>query len=341
MVEIDESKKVRFVIKYGLVCAIAISAICASLVWYIMFSMGSVDIYDAKIATNTVGAKVRTAGVIDKLLVQNGDRVKAGDVIAQVKVEITEEQIKQLEKNYELSLKNLEQVRKGVTVSTPKVTPGRSTGPSESELSNAKSRADRMSQLYEMGAVSGAKRDEAVAAYESLKASKVTVAPSVSYETVVQPANAQAVKQAEMAVKQAQAALLAAKNSTSATTIVAPVDGVVYLNDIEEGTKVKPGDVVAYIGDSDSTWVEAYLTEDEVQYAELGKLAAFYVDRQKFEGTITEILLPEELKEQVSLNTDGTYENPYPEGKTVVKISIPSNSSIVHPGKKVSISLRK
>lgn len=341
MVEIDESKKAKLVIKYGLLCAVAIAAICSSVVWYIMYTMGSIDIHDAKIATSTVGAKVRTAGVVDKILVQDGDNVKAGDIIAQVKVEITEEQIKQLEKNYELSLKNLEQVKKGVTVSTPKVTPAKTTGPSESEIANAKSRADRMKQLYEMGAVSGAQRDEAVAAYESLKASRVTAPQSVRYETVVQPANAQAVKQAELAVKQAQTALLSAKNSTSATTIVAPVDGVVHLNDIEEGAKVNPGDVIAYIGDSDSTWVEAYLSEDEVQYASLGKLVSFYVDRKKYEGTITELLMPEELAEQATANTDGGYENPYPAGKAVIKISIPANSSEIHPGKKVDVTFRK
>lgn len=45
-------------------------------------------------------------------MVQDGDAVKAGDVIATVKINVTDEQIKQLQQTVELSQRNLEQVKK-------------------------------------------------------------------------------------------------------------------------------------------------------------------------------------------------------------------------------------
>ena len=88
MAEIDVTDKAKLVIKYGLAGVIALALLCSSLVWYIMYCWGNLDIYDAKIAGNMVGARAGAPGSVTEVMVHNGDTVKAGDVIARIEVNV-------------------------------------------------------------------------------------------------------------------------------------------------------------------------------------------------------------------------------------------------------------
>ena len=121
-----------------------------------------------------------------------------------------------------------------------------------------------------------------------------------------------------------------AKSNAGATEITATVDGVVDLNSIETGSELKPGDVVAYVGDDSDVWVEAYLSPSEVEYAAMGQIASFFVDRKKYDGTIVEVF------------TEGGYINKYPAGKTVVRIAIPKEfKPKIHIGNMVDVRFSK
>ncbi len=341
MTEIDITHKAKLWIKYGLIGVLGLTIICSSVVWYALFCWGNLDIYDAKIAGNMVGVRAKAPGKVTELMVKNGDMVKAGDVIATVEVAVTDEQIKQMEQTLELSIKNLEQVKKGVTVSRPRVVQSSGGGASESEIAAAKNKLDQMNKLYEMGAISGIKRDEAKAEYDMLLAKRSNTTTNVTYETTFQPASQEVIKRAEQQVNQTRAALERAKNNAGATEITATVDGVVYLNNLEEGAEIRPGDVVAYVGNDADIWVEAYLNPNEADYASMGQIAAFYVDRKKYDGTIVEIIEPDETEEMED-NTEGGYVKQYPEGKLVVKIAIPKEiKNKIHLGNMVDVRFSK
>ena len=106
---------------------------------------------------------------------------------------------------------------------------------------------ERMNQLYEMGAVSAVKRDEAAAAYQAAVAASSASASydsNVVYDTTVQAASPEAIKKAELQLRQAQAALERAKGNAAATEITAPVDGTVYIGELAEGMEVQAGQVL-------------------------------------------------------------------------------------------------
>lgn len=341
MTEIDITNKAKWVIKYGLAGVLLFTVLCSSIVWYALFSWGNIEIYDARIASNMVGVRAKAAGQITELMVQNGEQVRAGEVIAKVKVSVTDEQLKQLEQTLDLSIKNLEQVKKGVLVSTPRVVQSTGGGASAGEIAAAKNKLDQMNRLYEMGAVSGVKRDEAKAEYDMLLASQAQSSTSVTYETTYQPASQETIKKAEQQVEISRVALEMAKNNAAATEITATVDGVVYVNNIEEGSDIRPGDVVAYIGNDSDIWVEAYLNPSEVNYASMGQLTSFYVHRKKYEGTVTEIF-EADTNENPEANTEGGYESKYPAGKFVVRIAIPADMrSEIHIGDMVDVRFCK
>lgn len=326
MAERDISKKIKRLIIWGVPSLIIFAIAVSSIVWYSMYGNGDIIVQDAQVASDMVEAKARVTGTVDQILVQDGDVVKAGDVIATVKVNVTEEQIKQLQQTVELSKRNLEQVKKGVTVQTPRVVspqPSPASGASSAEVEKARSRMERMNQLYEMGAVSAVKRDQAAAEYQALAATAASASvqsqPSVTYDTTVQAANPETIKRAELQVKQAQAALDKAKGAGAATEITAPVAGVVHLGDIAQGSEVQAGQAVASIGSSDEMWIEVYPTQEQLDKIRLGQAVDYYVDREKYHGLVIDIIEPEVEEQEQQANTEGQQVE---ENKPIVKISI-------------------
>ncbi len=299
--EVDITEKVKRVLKFGPLALVALAILCALGVWAYQHSQKGLTVYDAKVASTMVGVKAKADGTITELVVQDGDHVEAGDVIARVQVKITDEQIAQLAQNAELAKQNLAQVQRGQTVTVPQsAAPApmpvpQSSGNSQA-VANARARLNRMNELYEMGAISAVKRDQAAADLAAAEAA-ATPAPAVSapaatrYQTMTQPANPEAVKQAELAVKQAQAALENAKQDAQATEIVAPVSGTVYLgDDIQEGADLKAGATVASIGDASNIWVEARLSPNQKGKIRLGQFVSYTIEGKKYQGTVLDIV---------------------------------------------------
>lgn len=301
--EVDITEKVKRVLKFGPLALVALAILCALGVWAYQHSQKGLTVYDAKVASTMVGVKAKADGTVTELVVQDGDHVEAGDVIARVQVKITDEQIAQLAQNAELAKQNLAQVQRGQTVTVPQSAASapmpvpQSVGNSQA-VANARARLNRMNELYEMGAISAVKRDQAAADLAAAEAA-ATPAPAVSapaatrYQTMTQPTNPEAVKQAELAVKQAEAALENAKQDAQATEIVAPVSGTVYLgDDIQEGADLKAGATVASIGDASNIWVEARLSPNQKGKIRLGQFVSYTIEGKKYQGTVLDIVDP-------------------------------------------------
>ena len=301
--EVDITEKVKRVLKFGPLALVALAILCALGVWAYQHSQKGLTVYDAKVASTMVGVKAKADGTITELVVQDGDHVEAGDVIARVQVKITDEQIAQLAQNAELAKQNLAQVQRGQTVTVPQsAAPAsmpvpQSSGNSQA-VANARARLNRMNELYEMGAISAVKRDQAAADLAAAEAAATPTpagsAPAATrYQTMTQPANPEAVKQAELAVKQAEAALENAKQDAQATEIVAPVSGTVYLgDDIQEGADLKAGATVASIGDASNIWVEARLSPNQKGKIRLGQFVSYTIEGKKYQGTVLDIVDP-------------------------------------------------
>lgn len=305
--EVDITEKVKRVLKFGPLALVALAILCALGVWAYQHSQKGLTVYDAKVASTMVGVKAKADGTITELVVQDGDHVEAGDVIAHVQAKVTDEDIAQLEQNAALAKQSLEQVQKGQTITMPQASavpvptpaPVQSSGNSQA-VANARARLNRMNELFEMGAVSAKQRDQAAADLEAAEASASTPAPvvsaptpSVAPRTMTQAPNPEAVKQAELAVKQAEAALENAKQDAQTTDIVAPVAGTVYYaENAQEGSDLKAGDNVASIGDDADIWVEAKLSPNQKSSIRLGQFVSYTIDGRKYQGTVIDIKDP-------------------------------------------------
>lgn len=321
--------------KYGLVGLILIAVIAASGIYYYQHQHKYFNVYDAQVASSLVAAKVHGNAIVTEKVVGNGEHVEAGDVIAHVQSKITDDDLANLEQTVALSQRNLDEVKKGqtVTVAVPSAAPApaasaprRSSGGSSQSAAAAESRMNRMQELYEMGAVSARERDAAVAAYHAAQssassssyaapaASSSTSAPAVTYQTTTQPADPKAVQAAELQLKQAQAALDNAKQDAAETDIVAPVAGTVYYADgIDEGGEVKAGQTIASVGNAEDIWVEARVSSEKAPNIRLGQFVSYEIDGHKLQGSVQDIQQPSKKDDSDSANgangSDGTAAN--------------------------------
>ena len=133
--EVDISKKVNYFIKYGVLGLVVLAVLCSGAVWFFYHHQTGFTVRDAQVSSSMIGARTKAAGTVEQVMVADGDRVEAGDVIARIKVNVTDEQIAQLEQTVELSKKNLAEVQKGMTVAqsipapaAPSVSSGASQG---------------------------------------------------------------------------------------------------------------------------------------------------------------------------------------------------------------------
>ena len=310
MHEIDLTAKVKNIIRFALPTLILVAAIIGYAEFRYWHRSETIRLDDAKISGTMVSVRVLTNGKVKELLFDDGAQVQAGDVIARLEVSITDEEIKQLENTVQLAKDRYEELQGGqmvrVAVQRERVTyrqveQAPRGGGSSGNLAKLEERANRMAELFEMGAVSAVQRDAARRAYESALAES---SPSSSYsssEPVVEyyteyvdefrPTPPEVLAGAEQAIKQAELSLNVARQEARETDVIAPVSGAIYYG-VEAETDLSAGDFVARICDKRELWVEAVVTEEVFDKISLGKFATVTIDGKEFSGTVMEKLKP-------------------------------------------------
>ena len=231
-----------------------------------------------------VEIKSKASGIVTKLYVDAGDRVKQGQVLAELdRVEIQAEvnsQKAQLlsaeanQKGAEADMKRAEVDSEGVDIPT---------------LQRAYERAKDMAKS---GVVSASALDDAQRAY-ILAVNKQNVAKA---QLVVNRAK---VAQAQADVQKANASLNQLEEQLSYTTIVAPIDGLVLSRDVEMGDAVSSilvmgsaATLVMTIGDTSEVYVKGKVDESDIGKVYMGQPARIRVETFKdktFTGKVTKI----------------------------------------------------
>jgi HlyD family secretion protein len=231
-----------------------------------------------------VEVKSKASGIVKKLLVEYGDTVKKGQLLAQLdKVEI-EAQVDQsraamqaAQANYASSQADYERARVDAE------------GPDVPLLKRAYDRAIGMAKD---GVVSESALDDAQKNYQ-MALNKQNV--SKAQVTVLKAKIAQA--QAEMVRDQANLKQL--EEQLSYTDIVSPIDGIVLSRDVEMGDAVSSilvlgssATLVMTLGDTSEVYVKGKVDESDIGKVYLGQPARIKVESFKdktFNGKVTKI----------------------------------------------------
>jgi membrane fusion protein (multidrug efflux system) len=317
--EVDVTEKAKNFIRFGLIGLIVLAALAGGGLYLYQHSNRGFVVSDAMVVGSESVITAKGDGKITEVLVQDGDYVEEGTVIARVESKITPEDIAQLEQNVQLAQQSYAQLQKGTTtVAQAPAAPVVDSG-AQQRAANAYARMQRMNELFSMGAISAAKRDEAAAAYAAAQAAaNAAPAPAAAPQTTVIPTSPEVLKQAELQVKQAEIALANAKNDQQATEIVATASGVISLAEgLAADSELKNEQEVARIQASNDAWLEAKLTENQAAKVRLGEFVNYEIDGHKLQGTVKDIAAPE----------NDESESDQSKSLTIVKISLPADPS--------------
>ena len=258
---------------------IALAALAAGgRMWY--RSHYYVETENAYLSGHVTPVSARIGGTVTKVLIEDNQLVKEGDVIAEldpfdqgVKVEQIQAQIASAQQQVLQADAQIAQVQAQASAAAAQV------AQSEAQLVRAKQDADRYGQLYnsQMKAVSKAELDAAVAAKASaiadVSARKDSAAAAKAQ--IGSAKSARDVLNAQISVLQVQ--LKDAKQQLAYNKILAPVSGRIGKRTIEVGQRVQAGQQLTAIV-QDNIWLTANFKETQLAEMKVGQEVKVTVD---------------------------------------------------------------
>src|SRR5437667_10416384 len=231
-----------------------------------------------------VEIKSKASGIVKKLYVDYGDRVKQGQLLA----ELDKIQLEAAERAYHANLQAAE-----AALDSSKATLERNKVDAEGpDVPFLKLNMERAEQMYKDGVMSKSLVEEAEKNYQ------LALNKQVSAERNLAVSKAEIAK-CEAQVAQARASLENAQEDLRNSTIVAPIDGLVLSRDVEIGDAVSSilvlgssATLVMTLGDTHEVYVKGKVDESDIGKVYLGQTARIKVESFKdksFDGKVTKI----------------------------------------------------
>lgn len=274
--EVNAAPNRRVLLVVVLIALIALAA--GGRMWW--RSQNIVETENAFVTGHVHPLSSRIAGVVTRVLVDDNQVVRAGDVIAEldpadqnVRVEQIEAQIASAGQQVMQADAQLAQVKAQASAAQAQV------GQSEAQLQRARQDAERYDQLYNatMKAVSKAELDAANAsragAQADLAARRDTALAAQAQ--IGATASARDVIKAQIKVLQVQ--LKDARQQLAYNRIVAPVAGRFGKRSVEVGTRVQPGQQLGAIVE-ENVWITANFKETQLADLRQGQEVKVIID---------------------------------------------------------------
>jgi len=278
-------------------------------IWWWIHYAGTVSTDDARVKGTIVNVSSRVSARVDELLVNEGDQVRAGQVIAKLDSKELEAQIAQAKANLAAAQAKLAGIKAG---NRPQqvAEAAASADSAEANFSNAQKVYERTKALYHQGALSAQQMDAAQAAVSIAQAQYAAANQSASL--AAEGSRPEDIQAATAQVEQAAAGLKNAQIQLDNATIIAPITGIIALRSVNIGESITVGQPMFNIVDDKDVWVAANIDETYIGKVHVGQSATFTIDAfpgKTFKGTVREVgaatgsqftLLPNE-------NTSGNY----------------------------------
>jgi membrane fusion protein, multidrug efflux system len=266
----------KVVIVAGMIALAALAA--GGRMWY--RSAHFVETENAYVAGHVHPVSSRIAGIVTKVLIEDNQMVREGDVIAEldpfdqrVKVEQIQAQIASAETQVLQADAQVAQVNAQASAAQAQVKQA------EAMLVRANQDAQRYSQLYtsQMKAVSKAELDAATAARASAQADVAARKDSAAAAKaqIAAAASARDVLKAQISVLKVQ--LKDAEQQLAYNKVLAPVSGRIGKRSVEVGQRVQPGQQLTALV-QDNVWVTANFKETQLAKMQIGQPVHISVD---------------------------------------------------------------
>jgi HlyD family secretion protein len=281
---------------------------------------GNIEVTDAQLGFKTPGR------VIERL-VSEGDRVKAGQLVA--RLDDTEQQ-------EQLALRRAELA--GAEAAYAALQAGsrpQEIAAAQATLHSAEAERDRLrldfTRQQELRGKDAIADRELEASQAQLKVAEARAAEAAERFNLVQAGpRAEDVAQGRARADQARATVAFAGTQVDNTRLASPMDGVVISQNIEPGEYVSPGTPVVTVADTARVWVRAYVNQTDLGRVRLGQKVAVRTDTfpdKSYEGTVGFIASEAEF-------TPKTVQTTKERVKLVfrIKIDLPNPNDELKPG---------
>ena len=242
-----------------------------------------------------VEVKSKASGIVEKLLVDAGDRVKAGQVLGELDKEQLQAAVGEAQANLEAA-----EAGEQAAEATYQKNIVDAQGP---DVPFLKSDMERAQSSYKQGLIALNAMQDAEKNYQLALNRQVSAQRNV----LVSKAG---VAQADAQIAQSKAALANANENLQYATIVSPIDGEVLSRDVEVGDAVSSilvlgsqATLVMTLGDTSEVYVKGQVDESDIGKVYLGQPARIVVESFKdraFQGRVTKIAPLGEEKDNVT-----------------------------------------
>lgn len=270
MSEVKEENKLhtkRYWVMLGAITAIVIGG------FFVFDAMKYQSTDDAYVETTTVSVSPKVSGQIVKVLVEDNQEVKAGDVVAVIDKVDYQVRLDQAKAAYERALLNQQNAHANLNAAN-------------SEIELAQKDVERYQNLYNAGAVSKQTLDKAITNLERIQAQQTSAEQAIFSKD---PSKAAKVADADLNVLKAQKR--AAELALEYTDIIAPIDGTVSNKKVEVGMMVQPGSPLFVIVPN-NVWVVANFKETQLEHMKKGQPVDIKIDtygNKVFKGEVDSI----------------------------------------------------
>ncbi|HXY69943.1 MAG TPA: efflux RND transporter periplasmic adaptor subunit [Gemmatimonadales bacterium] len=311
--------------------------VVAIVLYFILRPHGDAGALDASGTVEATDAQLgfQAAGRIDTILVDEGDRVKEGQLLARLDQTELAARRQQAAAQLAAAQAGLTELEHGSR--TQEVQQGRDAlAAAEQKLADARRDLDRTRRLFDGGAVSREALDKDQLASDVAQSNRDQAAQALQLlEVGPRPERIEA-QRATVASARATVAQIDAMLDNA--VIRAPFSGVVTVKDREIGETVGAGAPVLTVTNLDDRWVRIYIPETHVGAVHLGESATITADTYKgkvYRGAVSFIASEAEFTPKNVQTTDERVKLVY-----AVKVRITSDSSYdLKPGIPADVQL--
>lgn len=294
-----------------LVIAIAILVIIVGVLWYWyehralpLTLYGNVDIRQVSLSFNS-------SERINSLSVEEGDKVKKGQVLGTLRIDTLELTISRTKAQIAQQQAILDKALNG---NRPQEIDQAlaSMNQAKANADNAQSTYNRMESLYVQHAISTQERDNAATAYKA--ALETYNNAQAAYDMAVSGSRTEDIASQRAALDVLQEQLKTYEYQLSQATLLAPQDGIIRSRLKEVGDMASPSSPVYMLALNEKKWVRAYITEPNLYKIHEGETAKVTIDgvKEALIGTVGFISSTAEFTpknvETTELRTDLVYE---------------------------------
>jgi len=264
----NKAAKRKFILLF---LVIAIVAIYSFVTWWGESETVDVTRSNGRIEATEVAIAAKAAGRVEQILVDEGDFVEAGQVVAYMDSKLLDAQLRQ-------ALAQLQQAKTVVSTAnilvaqrnSEKLALRASLKQSEAELAAAKSRAKRTDSLAETGAVSQQAADDNETAVASAEAAVSAAKAQLSAgDAAIASAEAQ-VESAKASFAAAQATVEQVQSELSDMKLVSPRSGRVQYRVVQDGEIVSAGGRVLSLIDLTDVYMTFFLPATQAGILSIG-----------------------------------------------------------------------